>query len=110
MIILSTPQFDKEVKALQKKHPSLPNDLEFLFESLQDKPIQGISLGNDCYKIRLAIKSKGKGKSGGARVVTYVKIEANKILLISIYDKSVKASVSDTELRKLFKNIPNNLK
>lgn len=110
MIILTTPQFHKEAKALLKKHPSLPNDLELFFESLQNKPVQGIPLGNDCYKIRLAIKSKGKGKSGGARVITYVKIEANKILLISIYDKSVKASVSDRELRNLIENIPDNLK
>ena len=70
MIIFSTPNFDKEAKALLKKYPSLPDDLELLFESLQHNPVQGTSLGNDCYKIRLAIRSKGKGKSGGARVIT----------------------------------------
>jgi len=61
MTILSTPHFDKEAKALLKKYPSLPDDLELLFESLQKNPLQGTPLGNDCYKIRLAIKSKGNG-------------------------------------------------
>lgn len=109
MIILSTLQFDKEAKVLLKKYPSLPDDLESLFESLQAKPVQGTSLGNDCYKIRLAIKSKGKGKSGGARIITYIRIAIDKIFLISIYDKSVKASVSAAELKKLLENIPKNL-
>ncbi len=110
MIILSTPHFDKEAKALLKKYPSLPDDLELLFESLKINPLQGTPLGNDCYKIRLAVKSKGKGKSGGARVVTFVRITTNKIILISIYDKSVKVSVSDKELKELIKNIPDSLK
>ena len=110
MIILSTPHFDKEAKTLLKKYPSLPDEIELLFESLQINPVQGTPLGNNCYKIRLAIKSKGKGKSGGARVITYVKITGNKILLIAIYDKSVKASVTDKELKELMKNIPNSLK
>jgi hypothetical protein len=53
MTILSIPHFDKEAKALLKKYPSLPDDLELLFENLQKNPLQGTSLGNDCYKIRL---------------------------------------------------------
>ena len=63
MTILSTPLFGREAKALLKKYPSLADDLELLFESLQNNPLQGTPLGNDCYKIRLAIKSKGKGKN-----------------------------------------------
>ena len=110
MTILSTPHFDKEAKSLLKKYPSLPDDLELLFESLQNNPLQGTPLGSDCYKIRLAIKSKGKGKSGGARVITFVRVSADKIILISMYDKSVKASVSDKELKMLIKNIPDSLK
>lgn len=64
MIILSTPHFDKEAKLLLKKYPSLPDDLELLFGGLQINPTQGTPLGHDCCKIRLAIRSKGEGKSG----------------------------------------------
>jgi hypothetical protein len=110
MTIFSTPHFDKEAKALLKKYPSLPDDLELLFESLLSTPVQGTPLGFGCYKIRLAIRSKGRGKSGGGRVITCVKIIAGKILLISVFDKSAKASLSDKELMDLLKKIPGSLK
>lgn len=71
--ILSTPLFDKQTKNLARKYPSLKNDLSVLIGLLSNDPIQGKPLDNDFYKIRLAIKSKGKGKSGGARVITYFK-------------------------------------
>lgn len=65
--------------------------------------MQGQALGKDCYKIRLAITSKGKGKSGGSRVITCVKIVSNAVFLLSIYDKGEKENVSDNELDKLLK-------
>jgi len=104
--ISSIPLFDKQAKRLAKKYPSLKNDLTELFESLADDPAQGIALGNNFYKIRLAIASKGKGKSGGARVITYVKITATTVFLTSIYDKSDKSTITDKELDQIFKGIP----
>ena len=65
----------------------------------------GTPLGNDCYKIRLAISSKGKGKSGGARVITYVKIIETSIFLLSIYDKADVANISDKELKERLKGL-----
>ena len=62
-------------------------------------------LSNNCFKIRIAIKSKGKGKSGGARIITHVVIEEEKVYLLSIYDKSEQISVTDKELRKLLENL-----
>jgi len=76
-----------------------------LFKSLENEPTQGKSLGKDCYKIRLAITSKGKGKSGGARVITCVKIISEKVFLLTIYDKSEKEDISDKELNELLKFI-----
>ena len=63
--IISTSHFDKEVKRLNKSYRSLASDLEILKQTLLQNPISGISLGKDCYKIRIGIQSKGKGKSGG---------------------------------------------
>lgn len=62
--------FDKQAKRLSKKYPSLKNDLSALINALAEEPEQGTPLGNNFYKIRLAITAKGKGKSGGARVIT----------------------------------------
>ncbi|MBS1496454.1 MAG: type II toxin-antitoxin system RelE/ParE family toxin, partial [Bacteroidetes bacterium] len=64
------------------------------------------NLGNNCYKIRLAIASKGKGKSGGARVITNFVIAEETVFLISIYDKSEKENLTDKELNELLKYVP----
>jgi hypothetical protein len=58
-------------------------------------------LGNNCYKIRLAIKSKAKGKSGGTRVITFLRTKTERIYLIDIYDKSEQTSITDKELQAL---------
>ena len=98
--------FDKQAKRLSKKYPSLKNDLAALFKSLADEPEQGTPLGNNFFKIRLAIASKNKGKSGGARIIAYVKITATTVFLTSIYDKSEKSTITDKELEIIFKLIP----
>ena len=103
--IIATPRFKRRLKRLVKKYRSLQNDLSILTESLRQKPIQGIALGNSCFKIRLAIKSKGKGKSGGARVITYVAIIEQTIYLLAIYDKSQAANISESDLANLLKEL-----
>ena len=101
--IFTTDFFDKELKKLSKKYPSIKNDYKTLIDSLKKEPKQGQPLGKDCYKIRMAISSKGKGKSGGSRIISCVKIVANSIFLLSIYDKGDKENISDSELDNLLK-------
>jgi hypothetical protein len=69
---------------------------------LESNPESGTSLGNNFYKIRWAISSKGKGKSGGMRIITYIKILQNTVILTNIYDKSEKSSISEKELDALY--------
>ncbi|WP_291069249.1 MULTISPECIES: type II toxin-antitoxin system RelE family toxin [Empedobacter] len=103
--IIATPEFLKEAKKLGKKYRSLKEDLAVLIEELQQNPTLGTALADNCYKIRLAIKSKGKGKSGGARVITHLFIENETIYLLSLYDKSEQNSISDKEIKDLLKLI-----
>lgn len=98
--------FDKQAKRLSRKYPSLKNDLSDLISILAQEPTLGVALGNNFYKIRLAITAKAKGKSGGARVITYVKVMATTVYLSAIYDKSEISSISDRELKSIFKTIP----
>ena len=98
--IVALPPFEKELKHLAKKFPSVKNDIADLVNDLQIDPMLGTPLGNDCYKIRIAIKSKGKGKSGGARLITHVQVTKETIYLIAIYDKSETANITDTVLFK----------
>ena len=96
--VFSSTPFEKSLKGLMKKYPSLRKDLLQLIELLKTDPIMGTSIGKDCYKIRMAITSKGKGKSGGARVITCVKVVQKNVFLLSIYDKSEKEAMGDNEL------------
>ena len=98
--------FDKQAKRLAKKYPSLKHELVTLINALSADPLMGKSMGNGFYKIRIAIGSKGKGKSGGGRIITFVKIREEFVFLTSIYDKSDKASISEKELEDVFKLIP----
>ena len=97
--------FEREAKKLIKKYPSLQSELLALIQKLKNDPSQGVSLGKNCNKIRLAIKSKGKGKSGGARVITLFAVSDKTVFLLSIYDKSDKANISDKELEILLQYI-----
>ena len=98
-------RFDREAKRLYKKHVSLADEIETLAEELRTNPTKGTPIGRSCYKIRLAIKSKGKGKSGGARVITYYYIHGNTVYLLSIYDKSERVTITDGELAELLDSI-----
>ena len=109
--VLTIDVFDRQAKQLAKKHRSLKVDLMQLIENLEKDPTQGDYLGvdktgNELYKVRMAITSKRKGKSGGARVITFVKIIETKVYLASIYDKGEKDSLSNKEIELLFNEIP----
>jgi len=103
--INSTPFFEKEFKKLFKKYPSLKNDLKAVTDSLSHNPKTGESIGNNCYKIRMSISSKNKGKSGGARVITHVRFVNEEIFLISIYDKSELSNIAEDQLLDRIKGI-----
>jgi mRNA-degrading endonuclease RelE of RelBE toxin-antitoxin system len=103
--VFTIPPFDKQIKRLSKKYPSLKLEFSELLQSLQKNPNQGEPLGNNCYKIRISIGSKGKGKSGGARVITYLKVTETSVYLISIYDKSETQDISDNLLSELLNRI-----
>jgi hypothetical protein len=77
-----------------------------LVTSLSKHPTQGNSLGN-VFFCKKSIESKGNGKSGGARIITYVKIELETVYLVAMYDKSEMGSISEKGLNALFIQIPN---
>ncbi len=103
--VLTIRIFDNQAKRLAKKYPSLKSELSELIDMLEQEPFSGESLGKGCYKIRLKIASKGKGKSGGARAITHVYIVEETVYLLTIYDKSEKEDLTDLELLDLLKYI-----
>ncbi len=99
------PTFVKRLRELSKKYPSIKNDLSNLLKELEVHPEMGTSLGKSCYKVRITIKSKNRGKSGGARIITCVKIRLDTIYFLAIYDKSDQGTIPDSELKTLIKYI-----
>jgi mRNA-degrading endonuclease RelE of RelBE toxin-antitoxin system len=104
--VISIPEFEKQLKRLSKKYPSLKKEIAELSKSLSANPLEGDPLGNHCFKIGLSVASKGKGKSGGARVITYVYVSKVEVYLLSIFDKSEQEIISTKELRYLLSRIP----
>jgi hypothetical protein len=103
--VYPTPFFKRQFAKLFKRHASLKSDLLTLVESLKNQPQQGIHLGSGIFKIRMSITSKGKGKSGGARVITYLVTENQEVYLVFIYDKSQLENISKEQILELLKNV-----
>ena len=104
--VKSIAVFERQAKRLIKKYASLKKELLELVQKLKEKPEQGTAIGKNCFKIRIAIASKGKGKSGGARVITNFVVTDAAVYLLSIYDKSEEENLTDRELDELLKSIP----
>ena len=107
--VIPTTFFESDAKALKKRHRSLAADLTALVESLQKEPTLGTLIAPDIYKIRLAIKSKGRGKSGGARVFTYVYLKNHEVYLLGILDKSDAENLSASTINFRLSRILNEL-
>lgn len=101
--ISTIDEFERQIRRLAKKYKSLTSDLRAFQDELKANPFQGIDLGGGVRKIRIAIESKGKGRSGGARVLTLnvlVSGEAD-VTLLTIYDKNEIDNVSDKYIKWL---------
>jgi len=114
--IIVIREFKRDAKKLVKKYPSLKQELADLQKQLKQNPHLGTLIHENTYKIRLAVKSKGRGKSGGLRIITYVieielQVQENEqnqqitVFLVAIYDKSRTENISDKDLKMLIDEI-----
>lgn len=104
--VKAAKEFKRNFKRLSKKYHSIDRDLEKLLDELETNPYIGADLGDGVRKIRMAVSDKGKGKSGGARVITYtveIDEESGKVTLLTIYDKNDRESISKSEIAGLLR-------
>lgn len=98
-------EFERQFKRLRKKYKSLREDFKDFVKSLKANPFQGVELKGNVRKIRMQISSKGKGKSGGARILTLNILvndtEGVDVTLLTIYDKNEMESVNDNFINDL---------
>lgn len=106
--IIRSKYFTTEFKRLSKRYRSLLDDYESLLESLRANPLQGIEIAPHIRKVRMAVSSKGRGKSGGARVITFdalVSEQEGRIYLLLIYDKSEASNVKMDVVKEIVKEL-----
>ena len=102
------PEFKRQFKRLAKKYHSLRNDIDVWRNEIQENPLVGDDLGGGVRKIRIAIADKGKGKRGGARILTLnmkVSGDGMNVTLLTIYDKGEISNVKDEFIEFLIKNL-----
>lgn len=104
--VKSIEVFERQSKRLIKKFASLKSELLQLVAELKKNPKRGTPIGKNCFKVRLSVASKGKGKSGGVRIITNFVITDKTVYMLSIYDRSEKENLSDKELVELLSYIP----
>ena len=105
--IIVKPTFQREAKRLAKHYSSFKEDFASLIDELEQNPQLGTDLGHGLRKVRMKITAKGKGKSGGARVITFTLVVSQQdaiLNLLYIYDKADRASISDKEIEQLLKH------
>lgn len=106
--IQTTSYFDAEAKRLAKRHHSFVDDLQELRDNLLKNPYQGTELSPGIRKVRLTISSKGRGKSGGARVITFTYLVNEKdgvVILLLLYDKADASSIKMNVVRQIIKDL-----
>lgn len=102
--IITTLVFERDYKRLLKKYKSLPEDLRKFEVQLRQNPLIGSDLGNGIRKVRISIRSKNKGKSGGARIITYtviIRTGISNIILVTMYDKSEESTKTIQEIKQI---------
>lgn len=102
--VLVEKSFEKPARRLARKYPSFTRDLLNLIDELECDPLLGVSLGGSLRKVRLAIKSKGRGKSGGARVISFVYLAGKRVHLLTVYDKAAFETLADQDLKALVRD------
>ena len=107
VFVYTHPEFERQFRRYKKKYHSLTNDFRLFLDRIKENPFQGVSLGMAVRKVRLGVDSKGGGKSGGMRIITYslnkISDENIEVTLLYIYDKSEMGNVSDQFLAYLLK-------
>lgn len=105
--MIVSPHFERKFRQLQKKYSHIQEDIQPFTEQLlrgetPGDQIQGV--GYTVYKARVRNRDAKRGKSGGYRVIYYVR-RANRIFLASIYSKSDQKDISLEEVRHIIEEI-----
>jgi mRNA-degrading endonuclease RelE of RelBE toxin-antitoxin system len=100
-IVRGIDPFDRKLRRLAKKYPKVIDTVEKLITDLENDARPGDKIPNvgyDVYKVRLENLSANRGKSGGFRVIYYVRL-ADKVFLLTIYSKTEETDMPLNDIR-----------
>ncbi|MBE6286834.1 MAG: addiction module toxin RelE [Mediterranea massiliensis] len=109
VIVRVSDEFERQAKRFTKKYKTFVDDFAFFLTAIKENPFQGVDLGGGKRKVRMAVSSKGKGKSGGLRVITFnvqiIESDCIHVNLVTLYDKNEISNVSDKYINQIIKNL-----
>ena len=99
--VVRVKTYEKAVIKLRKRFVHIEDDVELFLSTMSKIDDLGVHLGNGTYKVRIANSDKKSGKSGGYRLISYLKLVDNELYLLYIYDKSDYENISEQEIDNL---------
>jgi len=100
ILVKAAPTFTINLRNLAKKYRSVRNDIQPVIAQLERGELPGDRISGisyDVFKVRVRNSDIQKGKSGGYRLIYYLKTE-NGIILLTVYTKSVQADIPADEI------------
>ena len=102
------PNFRRQIKRLQRKYPSVTEELRDLVLALETDQRPGELVPNVGYdgvfKIRLRNRSARRGRRGGFRVVYYEQV-SDLVFLLLIYSKSEIENIPSVDIRRVLEAV-----
>jgi len=99
----ASPTFDRNLRTLAKKYRSIREDIQPVIQQLEQGELPGDAVpgvGYAVFKLRVRNRDNQKGKSGGYRLIYYIKTET-RIILLTLYSKSEQIDIAADELQSI---------
>ena len=100
-----TAEFKRNLRALAKRYRNIRSDIDPILSQLQDGEFVGEQIprvGYTLYKVRIRNSDARRGKSGGYRVIYYLRTQT-QVILVTLYSKSEQSDISPTEVRRIIR-------
>jgi mRNA-degrading endonuclease RelE of RelBE toxin-antitoxin system len=101
--VLASARFENDLRQLRKRYRNIQTDAQPIVEQLQTGSLLGdqvVGVGYPVFKVRIRNRDAQRGKSGGYRLLYYLKT-AQTIILITIYSKSDQGDIAATEIQEI---------
>jgi len=104
--------FKRQLKRLARRYRHIKEDIKPVIDALIDGKTPGDQITGTAYtlyKVRTKNSDSQRGKSGGYRIIYYLKTETHCIL-VTLYSKSDQGDIAPNDLNRILTEIENSMK